>query len=362
MPRIALYALFALAGYASAAQDVADYAREERWAQEIVPSLVVGDPCILATPTRQRVLAILTMPTGAAAGGVVVVHGLGVHPDWGLNGGLRAGLADAGYVTLSVQMPVLAATATRDEYVPALPEAAERVAAAVDLSSRKGVRKIAIVSHSLGASMANTFPRATAGAPTIDAWAPVGMAGAFAVAPNEPVLDVLAEREIDLVRTSARARIATLPKDRCSRQIVIAGADHNFRTGRKSSSRRSRRSRRVFGALASALRPQCARNTNYEHHHNRVCRFPSARNRDQSGANRLHALDQNRWPLVPGSNSGVASARRSSRPPTSDVDSGGSTTPSDRYRREREAALGDDARDLDRRRGDRGHDHRHDRR
>ena len=80
-------------------------------------------PC---TSRRRRASAcsrFLTMPSGAAAGGVVVVHGLGVHPDWGLIGGLRSGLADAGYVTLSVQMPVLAATATRDDYAPTLPEA-----------------------------------------------------------------------------------------------------------------------------------------------------------------------------------------------------------------------------------------------
>jgi hypothetical protein len=90
----------------------ADYAREERWAQEIVPALVVGDAVYLATPSRAKVLAILTQPAAGAKAGVIVVHGLGVHPDWGLNGGLRTGLAEAGYITLSVQMPVLAATAT----------------------------------------------------------------------------------------------------------------------------------------------------------------------------------------------------------------------------------------------------------
>ena len=89
MPRIALYAVFALAASALAAGNGADYAREERWAQEIVPSLVVGDAVYLATPARERVLAILTVPPGAPAGGVVIVHGLGVHPDWGLIGGLR---------------------------------------------------------------------------------------------------------------------------------------------------------------------------------------------------------------------------------------------------------------------------------
>ena len=38
-----------------------------------------------------------------------LVHGLGIHPDWGLIGALRSDLPDAGYTTLSVQMPVLAA-------------------------------------------------------------------------------------------------------------------------------------------------------------------------------------------------------------------------------------------------------------
>lgn len=232
MPRIALYASFALAASAMAAGNAADYAREERWAQEIVPSLVVGDPVYLATSTRERVLAILTMPPGAAAGGVIVVHGLGVHPDWGLIGGLRTGLADAGYVTLSVQMPVLAATATRDDYLPTWPEAVERIDAAVTSLRAKGVTKIAIVSHSLGASMANAF-LGRRGAPAIDAWAPIGMFGAFAVPPKEPVLDIVAEREIALVGASAPARVATLPKDRCSRQITIAGADHYFEDRQK---------------------------------------------------------------------------------------------------------------------------------
>ena len=142
MPRIALFALVALAGASTAAAPAADYAREERWAQEIVPSLVVGDAVYLATPARARVLAILAEPPGAAGGGIVVVHGLGVHPDWGLIGGLRTGLAEAGFVTLSVQMPVLAANATRDDYAPALPEAAERIAVAVDYLRAKGVKKM----------------------------------------------------------------------------------------------------------------------------------------------------------------------------------------------------------------------------
>jgi alpha/beta superfamily hydrolase len=62
----------------------------------------------------------------------------------------------------------------------------------------------------------------------VDAWAPIGMFGAFAVPPKEPVLDIVAETEIPLVRESAPARVAKLPKDACSRQLTIAGTDHYF--------------------------------------------------------------------------------------------------------------------------------------
>ena len=223
---IFLFAWSALADHATTAvaAPTMDRAREERWAREVVPSIVVGDPVYLATAASPKVLAILAVPAGAAAGGIVVVHGLGVHPDWGLIGGIRSGLADAGYVTLSVQMPVLDANATRDDYAATLPEASERIASAVAYLRARGIAKIAIVSHSMGASMANAYLARQA----VDAWAPIGMFGPFATPPKEPVLDIVAETEIAPVRETAPARVSTLPKDACSRQITIAGADHYF--------------------------------------------------------------------------------------------------------------------------------------
>ena len=223
---IFLFAWSALADHATTAVAAPrmDRAREERWAREVVPSIVVGDPVYLATAASPKVLAILAVPAGAAAGGIVVVHGLGVHPDWGLIGGIRSGLADAGYVTLSVQMPVLDANATRDDYAATLPEASERIASGVAYLRARGIAKIAIVSHSMGASMANAYLARQA----VDAWAPIGMFGPFATPPKEPVLDIVAETEIAPVRETAPARASTLPKDACSRQITIAGADHYF--------------------------------------------------------------------------------------------------------------------------------------
>jgi hypothetical protein len=141
---------------AGAVNDAADYAREQRWAAEIVPAILVGDAVYLSTPSQSRVLALYT-DVAHPKGGVIVVHGLGVHPDWGLIGGIRTGLADAGFSTLSVQMPVLAAAASRDDYVALFPEAGERIAAAIAFLKARGIERIAIVSHSMGASMVNAY-------------------------------------------------------------------------------------------------------------------------------------------------------------------------------------------------------------
>jgi pimeloyl-ACP methyl ester carboxylesterase len=216
----------ALLGAALAAT-AADYAREERWAQEVVPALVVGDAMYLATPSRPKVLAIYTAPAGVAKVGVVVVHGIGVNPDWELIGVLRSELAERGYSTLSVQMPVLAAGASRDEYRWTWPEAGERIEAAIAHLRRTGVGRVAVVAHSMGATMVNAY-LARSDAARIDAWVPIGMAGAFAAAPRQPVLDVVAERELEIVAQTAPSRVAALPGDSCSRQVSVAGADHYF--------------------------------------------------------------------------------------------------------------------------------------
>lgn len=222
---IALLAL-ALALPVAAAPAIDD-AREDRWASEVIPAIVVGDAVWLATPSRAKVLAIFNLPSAPPKAGVVVVHGLGVHPDFGMVGGLRTRLADAGYATLAVQMPVLPAGATRDDYAVTLPAAAERLAAAIAFLRAKGIARIAIVSHSMGATMANAF-LARPQAPRVDAWIPIGMPVDFAADPGEPVLDVVAEHELPEVAAAAPLRSKRLPRDGCSRTLTIAGADHYF--------------------------------------------------------------------------------------------------------------------------------------
>lgn len=223
---VALVAI-ALTLNAGHARSAADYDREARLAQEIVPTIVVGDAVYLETARRPRVLAILTEATSPAIAGaaVIVVHGAGVHPDWGLINGLRTGLAEAGMSTLSVQMPVLETGAAREQYTPLFPESTERIAAAVAYLRKQGATRIAVVSHSMGASMVDAYFASSSPA-KLAAWVPIGMMNLFGTRPAMPVLDVTAERDFPQVLEAAPGRAGALPRDGCSKEVRIMGTDH----------------------------------------------------------------------------------------------------------------------------------------
>ena len=227
-----LLLVFAL--FATNAIAAPDYVREKRWAEEIAPAVVVGDAVYLAQKSGHRFLAIYTEARQPRAA-VIVVHGLGVHPDWALNGALRSGLADQGYTTLSVQMPVLAADAKADAYPPLFPDAADRLQVAIEFLKARGYGKIAIASHSLGGRMSNLFLAGTPGH-GISAWISVGIMPSEFAEPAKlqmPVLDIYGERDFPQVLQQTNVRAAALKTLKGSAQIEVAGADHYF-TGREA--------------------------------------------------------------------------------------------------------------------------------
>jgi predicted alpha/beta-hydrolase family hydrolase len=222
----AILALWLLGSRACFAQ--ADYAREKRWADEITPAILVGDPVYLELQSGHKFL-VIHAPNPQARAGVIVVHGIGVHPDWGLINALRSRLAEQGYATLSVQMPVLAADARAEQYPPLFPEAAARLRAAVAFLHSKGHRKIAVVSHSMGSRMTDFFLNEDP-PPQIDAWVAIGMPEGFTarLGFKVPVLDLYGENDLPAVLQNAEKRAAVLHAIRGSGQIQVAGADHFF--------------------------------------------------------------------------------------------------------------------------------------
>src|SRR5204862_4305426 len=129
--------------------------REKRWAAEIVPNLVVGDAVQLRLPSGREFLGLHTERKGAPAA-VLLLHGVGVHPDHGVIGILRVALADMGYATLSVQLPVQKSDAQLAAYYPTVfPDALERIGIAASWLQKRDYRREGFVSHGMGPRMEN---------------------------------------------------------------------------------------------------------------------------------------------------------------------------------------------------------------
>ena len=215
-----------------------DFEREARWRAEIVPALVVGTAVDIPGPGGRPFLGVLTEPANddrKTTTLLVIVHGIGVHPDHGVVGKLRMDLADRGYATLSIQMPVLASDAPPEHYEPLFGPAAERIANALAWARGKGYSDLVLVSHSLGSRMTIAyFDRI--GAPGVRAWVALGLGGPysakFSQAPAVPVLDVYGERDLEPVVRSAAVR-SNVAAASGARQQQIAGADH-FYSGREA--------------------------------------------------------------------------------------------------------------------------------
>jgi pimeloyl-ACP methyl ester carboxylesterase len=214
-----------------------DFDREKRWAEEVLPSLVVGDGVMLKAASGREFLALYTPVTQSKSSvatrpAIVLAHGVGVHPDFGVIGILRSKLADLGYATLAVQMPVQAKEATVDDYYPKVfPDAADRLAKAADFLRAKGHSDVVLLSHSMGAWMANVYLDGAHETTPYKAWIVMGLTGGYSWSMRRfslPILDVYGENDIAPVLGAASRRKFALKESNGSKQVKIAGADHHY--------------------------------------------------------------------------------------------------------------------------------------
>lgn len=217
-------------------QAAPDLAKEQRWRAQIVDSLmdgeavdlIAGDSVFLGLYTKAEA------PTGRAA---IIIHGIGVHPNWTqVIYPLRTELPRNGWTTLAIQMPVLPNEASDDDYALLMDAVPPRVAAAIDYLKEQGNERIAIVAHSLGATMANTY---LASHPDgISAYVAIGMSakGAHAGQDNlallkrikTPMLDLYGQNDLDPVVGGATARAEAGSSNPGYHQVQVPGADHFF--------------------------------------------------------------------------------------------------------------------------------------
>ena len=128
---------------------------------------------------------------------------------------------------------MLPSTAILGLYVPLYPDARERFQLAVDFLKSKGYTDIAIVSHSLGATMANQYLIRTDDT-SVRAWVFIGILQGlqemFRI--TIPTLDIYGGNDWTPIVWGAPERVAQLTQHPGSGQAMVPGAKH-FYEGRE---------------------------------------------------------------------------------------------------------------------------------
>jgi len=232
-------ALLAAGGMSLSAM-ASDLEREQRWANQIVDAILTGEVEMLDADGQEFMSIYTESDSESPKGGVILIHGIGVHPDWpDIINPLREQLPEHGWSTLSLQMPVLEADAGVPDYYPIFNEVPPRINAGIRFLQEQGVDNIVIVAHSLGAQMATWWLARTEDPPVLGLVA-IGLAGtrladngdvpAWISGITLPMLDLYGEDDLPAVKETVAERTAAAARagNKAYTQVEIAGAGHMF--------------------------------------------------------------------------------------------------------------------------------------
>lgn len=235
---IALFAsLLSLVGFAGAA----DMAREKNIADAIKDSLIVGDVVMLKAGDTEFIGLLNKESDVETKGSTLILHGMGsnpnaphvIHP-------LRDNLAEYGWATLAIQLPVLSHGAPIEDYLTTLKDNNPRIEAALSYLKENFKNKpCTMVAHSLGAIMAVQFLASKEqlacdalviiGLPTLPSDSDETNTIALLKKLNIPVLDIYGSQDLTSVTQLAPTRKKILMKNNpVNRQQETEGADHLF--------------------------------------------------------------------------------------------------------------------------------------
>lgn len=225
-----------------------DLEREKRLVAEIEDGIFDGEVIFLdvGDASDHEFMAIDMEPDDEARGGVILLHGRGYHADWEyVINPMRVKLAEEGWRTLSLQMPVLEKDAKYYDYVPLFDDAHPRIEAAIAHLKAQGIENIVLFSHSCGVHMAMDWVR-NKGDGGISAFIGAGMgatdyqqkmAKPFPLdGMKVPVLDIYGSEEFNGVLRMAPERLEAIKKanNPKSSQQIVEGANHYFNTEEQS--------------------------------------------------------------------------------------------------------------------------------
>lgn len=214
-----------------------DLAKEKRWANQVVDSLLDGE-AIYLNDGKTDFLTIDTRADEPKDIGVIVMHGIGIHPDWEtVVRPLRVELAAEGWNTLSLQMPILSNEADPKDYEPLMKEVPARIDAGIRYMFKNGSKKVVLVAHSMGAEMTNyylahkkVYKEAQTETPII-AYIGIGMNvgnSQYLKKIKIPVLDLFGEKDLPGVLESAPRRAKAAAHNKKYTQLKVNAANHFF--------------------------------------------------------------------------------------------------------------------------------------
>jgi len=179
--------------------------------------------------------------TGEAHGVMILVHGMGAHPDWpDVISPLRTQLTEFGWSTLSIQMPILSPEEPISEYGRTLRLANSRIQAAVDYLHAWEIEAIILLGYSFGASQAANY-LASNNPEEIKAFVSVSMLAQKFIKPGldvykfiagipVPILDIYGEDDLEDVRRGIDDRRLAASKNGNTgfQQIELEKAGHHY--------------------------------------------------------------------------------------------------------------------------------------
>jgi len=233
--------IFLFCSLLSANISASDTEREKHLADSIKDSIVVGEIVSLQATDGEFISLINNEEPDKPRGSVIILHGMGSNPNAPqVIYPLRNQLAKLGWVTATIQLPVLAKGASIDEYLKLIPVSESRIQSSLNyMRENFKNRPCVIVAHSLGAMMAVNFiakqqklvcdALVLIGLPTLPSDLPEAQSLELLKKIKIPTLDIFGSQDFDSVRGMAATRKLNFVKNNpLNRQVEISGADHAF--------------------------------------------------------------------------------------------------------------------------------------
>jgi pimeloyl-ACP methyl ester carboxylesterase len=206
-----------------------DLEKEQRWEEQVVGDLFDGEPVTL-NDGQYDFPGLIVQADPAKENAVVILHGIGAHPDWPqVVNPLRVQLAEAGWTTLSIQLPILDNEAEPEAYDAIINEASPRIAAALAYLQNQGASGSYIVAHSMGSRMASEFLANSD--KQVEGFVGIGMNVGTVEYMDQyelPVLDLYGSDDLEGVLGSAADRASQASGNPRYTQVVVDGANHFF--------------------------------------------------------------------------------------------------------------------------------------